>query len=680
MSGRILTTGLIILVITSITLTPWLSTTVHASDAGYAWCTGLVKFPRWALPEPVKPGSTLLVELSKPIKVDEIVLANGVEEYKLKVETKGTKLTAKLPPTVKPGLYDLILYSSSKIICGEHNAVWVLKEYPKKLVLLHISDNHFGVVNPTGRTAESYNLALAILALSIPNITVIVDTGDLADTASVDQYKNARMILGLVDKPLLIIPGNHDHVTGDENYKAYVGPLTWNLTLGSFMFLGLDTGYEGYIDISQAEWAAKVLAESKAKAKIVLFHHPHFAYVYGKTPHSFTVKSWEELVKILKTKKPGSRYPYVYTSWLTSEKAFTRLVKAFYEEGVTLVLSGHIHLDSYAEVIRADGTKIYYVVTTTLGGPVRTGDYHGFKILVVDDKGHVEVKGADVPWSRHASFNIEGLDVAYTRTETAVTAVVALKSKELASLMPRLVLAIPLPCSWKDKVKLEAPGAEKTWIKATPVYCAAYAVFPKPEPGKVYRLIAYTAPDKEPPKIEAKTTTIRVPAGYPVTVKVKITDDSWGVANVTGVLAYDTKTIKLTPAKMGSRYMFSIPPLPATVKQAKLVVYAEDASGKKTTQTITITYYKPEKPKPTTTTRTTTTPKTITTPQTTTITTKTPKKETITKTLPPITFKTLKRVTATGIRVAGPAPAAIAVPLIIGVVAIALVIVLARRR
>ncbi len=651
-------------------------TAVSSENSGSApWCGSILDKPRWGAPEAVLSGKSFVIELSKSVEIDKAVLTNGSTSIELALEKLGSSsYRATVPSTAVPGLYDLVLYSGGKILCSEHNAVWVLESYPKKLVLIHITDTHFGVINPTGRSATSYVLASVIIANSMPNLTMVIATGDIADTASVDQYQEARTILGMLTKPLFIAPGNHDHVTGEKNFVDYVGPLRWVRTLGSYLIVAIDSGYEGYISSEQAQWVYNVLTKSNASFDIVLVHHPLFSYVYGETPHSFKVSDWKQLLEILESKKPGSRYPYIYTSWLENREGLAKLVQAIYESRTGLVLAGHIHLDSYAEVTKSDGSKVYFVVTTALGGPVRTGDYHGFRILVVNPDGTVEVYGLGKPWDRHASYSVEGVETHLTESSNAVAVSITISDPRIASMLPHLVLSVPVPSTMAN-YSIYAPGAEKVWKRCGPSFCVVYALEPKVVVNKTYRIAVYTKPDREPPRIEITEAPSSIEIGEPITISYRVSDDSWGIEKSYVVVEYGGKKLVATPARYGNIYRLTLPPLsqPTTVK---MTIYAVDASGKISKKSLTINVVTPP----------TTSPVTSVTRTTTSVTTTTTTAHTTTVSIPPITISvsipsitvTIKPIT---ISTRAPAlPTALFLTIVVAaVVGVVLFVILSRR-
>ena len=582
--------------------------------AGYA--KGLILYPRLSTPAFVEPGGTFIVKFSKKIAVSKIVLDDGfghVYNFTVNKEVSAVKLT--LPSDVHYGLYDLIVITVDGKAFGEPKAVYVAKPgLLKTIYIVHVTDRHFGVINGNGRSAANYDLAAAMIALGLPNNTIVIDTGDIADNAAAPEYEESLYVDMLLNKPMLAIPGNHDHVGGSKLYGVFRGYYNYTLSIYNlYRVVAIDSGSEGYITTDQAIWAANVLKSAREPVTIVLFHHPHFTHIYGDNPIVFNVESAEKLYELLLSKKPNSKYPYIYTSWLSNKEALKTLVEGIYEcpSKLVLVLSGHIHMDSYAKVIRKDGSVIQYIVTTATGGSVRTyrNDYHGFRIIKLSAGGNYTILGDGEPWNLHASFNLENTSVAIVENSNAVAALFSLGDPHVAKLLTKTVVALPIPDSFYGKtVKVYMKGLNKLVFRCTPLGCIAYGIADeKPVAGETYILALYTKPDEKPPTIEIVSIQPKTPViGRPVTIKFKVSDDSWGVAQVTALVSYGNKTLTFMPAKFGSTYRLVLPKL--TAEKAVVKIVAVDASGKETEKTIEITYSKPQTTTTTKPTTTTTTP------------------------------------------------------------------------
>ncbi len=199
-----------------------------------------------------------------------------------------------------------------------------------KKQLIHISDLHIGL-----RSQESNLTRLTIKKISAdyPDVPVII-TGDLTDSATKNQFKNARAILDELAKtnPILAVPGNHDYAwkgnilnpNGWENWAEHFGsPLGWNRPSpvhwmekdrtpgnveglgvwedGSIVYFGIDSGdprdkqvsARGYISKSLANALKNLLISHSGKTRIALLHHHPFT---GVLTHIFTALKGSKLL------------------------------------------------------------------------------------------------------------------------------------------------------------------------------------------------------------------------------------------------------------------------------------------------------------------------------------------------------------------------------------------------
>lgn len=557
---------------------------------------GLVVAPKISRPAFIEPGGSFQLVFSKPLQVEKIVIDNGygaVYECEFS-QTGDTVFTVKIPENTEPGLYDMIIYTGEGVY-GEPHAVYVgTRDMFSKLNIIHVTDRHFGVINSNGRKASNYDLAVNLVALGLPNNTIIVDSGDLADTAKDGEYRESLFVDTLLDKPLVGVPGNHDHVGGSENFKAYRGPFNYTLDIfGLYRIVGIDSGGDGFITKSQAIWARTVLTTTEEPIKIVIFHHPHFTHMFGDIPYQFNVTTSEDLFKLLTSKKPNSKYTYIYGSWLTDKEALKILVDGMFSAkgNAVLVFSGHVHLDSYAVVTRPDGSQIHYIVTVTTAGSVRPGDYHGFRLVTVEPTGKVEIHGDGDYWTRHASFNADKIYTSYVETANAVTATLRIESTKIIDYMEKTVVALHVPDEWLGKTaKLYLKGLDSYKLRCTPLGCILYAYSSgKPQKGFEYQTTLFTKPDNEPPTLElAKMTPTTPRQGRQVVLNFKVGDDSWGIKELYAKIEYDGKEITIKPMLAGDTARIVIPPLKAS--KVKVTVVAVDASGKETVFTRTIEY------------------------------------------------------------------------------------------
>ena len=152
--------------------------------------------------------------------------------------------------------------------------------------LIHLSDLHFGRVNPDLEAP-----LLASLHALAPDLVVV--SGDLTQRARPDQFKAARAFLDRIAAPVLAIPGNHDTPLYNiflrlfspfARYKRYISQdLEPVYTDQEMIVMGLNTvnpfawqrgrlGREARARVSQI--MAQNAEHSAGQMRIVVLHHP----------------------------------------------------------------------------------------------------------------------------------------------------------------------------------------------------------------------------------------------------------------------------------------------------------------------------------------------------------------------------------------------------------------------
>lgn len=149
--------------------------------------------------------------------------------------------------------------------------------------LVHISDVHFGKINP-----EQVQPLTKLIHELTPHVTVI--SGDLTQRARAWQYAAARKFLDALPKPQIVIPGNHDVPLYNifaralfplTNYKKFISKdLEPFYQDDEIVVQGVNTARSltfknGRINGRQIKMITERFAKANSDAvKIVVTHHP----------------------------------------------------------------------------------------------------------------------------------------------------------------------------------------------------------------------------------------------------------------------------------------------------------------------------------------------------------------------------------------------------------------------
>ena len=155
----------------------------------------------------------------------------------------------------------------------------------RPFLFVQLSDPHLGAAWDTEDPSETLAGAIdRVLELEERPDAVLV-TGDLAEHTADDEYEQARALLGRVDAPLYVLPGNHDDRDALHRHFGVPGaggaPVRYAADLGPLRLVALDTTIPGEdggrLDAEQLAWLEATLAEAPDAPAVVAMHHPPFA-------------------------------------------------------------------------------------------------------------------------------------------------------------------------------------------------------------------------------------------------------------------------------------------------------------------------------------------------------------------------------------------------------------------
>jgi 3',5'-cyclic AMP phosphodiesterase CpdA len=151
-------------------------------------------------------------------------------------------------------------------------------------LLVQLSDPHIGASwgdgDPVARLAAAVD---AVLALDGSPDAVLV-SGDLADHAAEPEYEQVRALVGRIDAPAYVLPGNHDDRDALHRHFGVPGaggqPVQYTADLGRLRLVVLDSTRpgedRGELDRERLSWLDRTLAETPRPPTVVAMHHPPF--------------------------------------------------------------------------------------------------------------------------------------------------------------------------------------------------------------------------------------------------------------------------------------------------------------------------------------------------------------------------------------------------------------------
>lgn len=159
------------------------------------------------------------------------------------------------------------------------------------MLIAQISDLHVMIPGQLAHgkfdTAGNLSRCVAQIMQTTPLPTVVLATGDLAETGASAEYRRLRELLAPLAMPLFVIPGNHDDRAAlcagfpDHAYLPRAGePVRYAVEDFDVRLIALDTTIPGAdggtLDAAQLDWLDATLSAAPVRPTLVLMHHPPF--------------------------------------------------------------------------------------------------------------------------------------------------------------------------------------------------------------------------------------------------------------------------------------------------------------------------------------------------------------------------------------------------------------------
>jgi 3',5'-cyclic AMP phosphodiesterase CpdA len=495
-----------------------------------------ITYPMPGLPDPVT-DSVLTIEVDAKDTATgwAATIRDGLYSYECTLESaaytpgKGWALEFNVPNDAVPDLYDLELTYNGKSYT-QSNCVWILDGEPSELKIVQISDIH----QPYGK--EWFNRFVYEMNALKPDMIIV--TGDTVDVETIAAaWTNLQETMQHLDVPIYLLPGNHDHQgAGNQIWQQYAGKDNYTITIGDFIFIGMDTQSNGYIETEEIAWADSLLKANPDKVKILGWHHPLFSVEYEDDGGAITggefTASWSDESSWL-----GKLYYSWWNSalWTSDEikeasSYATDMVKLIDTNNVELVVSGHVHRDM-VYIMNGDTT---FVTTTTLGGSLPEISYHGYRWIEISDDGTVtldEVAQANMDENAN-SIEVGDLLYYYKTTNDGSTAVV---SAHVENSQERDISDLEL----EFKVSKKADIGDYSWVGETPKSTTVYEAADQYVVKAYYDVAQGTSFDSTyQAEVDSTDPVINLDGG-PEVPRLTVSDSGWGLDEVSASLSTD---------------------------------------------------------------------------------------------------------------------------------------------
>ncbi|MCX8165182.1 MAG: metallophosphoesterase [Acidilobaceae archaeon] len=569
-----------------------------------------IVLPSYLYPVLVKPGESFSVVVRGEITPSQAMLVSHRSSHPLALEERGRaelfidptytfrgqQLRFRVPSDAADGLYMLMIRHERGLLWMPNAVIVDRAGGPRESIrIVHVTDTHFGAEQGGYPNNFKHTRYIALLNTLVEkhNVKLIVYTGDLIDVGTdVQSYRDFFSATSQIMAPQLALTGNHDwsQVVDTRSlvemyYGRYIVPfVAWNFSYGDFMFVAIDTKFEGYPEMWQLDWLERTVAGSPHRAVIILMHHPYFS-------QAGTYKGKPEDIR-------GS----VYSSWRTAweqGRRFIEIVEKY--KNIVAVLAGHVHRDADAIYERADGSRVHFITTVTSNHGYPAGFYWGVKLLEIRRSGEVRVL---IPGGRSysptaGSINTESFLTFELRDSRSTAVSWFWNNTGFADVG---IEEVVLPFYLNKTVPMDSYrifGSQNSVRRVERYDLGLYYLF------KVYadlrspgKLTIASYEDRTAPRIELPA--LPTPAlNRPFVIMVQATDEGWGVESVFAEVKLDGKTVaRVNALRTVEPSQFRLLYVPRAYGVYEIVIRAVDLAGNAAERSIKFSLEDPEKPTP----------------------------------------------------------------------------------
>ena len=190
------------------------------------------------------------------------------------------------------------------------------------MIIAQISDSH---IDPQSaqlkHRLEDLRRVVDSLNLLVPAPDVVIHTGDVVHNGSQEKYDLASSILGDLDVPLHVCPGNRDDrnlivknfltgtiVAADSPFLQY-SIDHYSVRLVAVDTLSATTNMGDYCQ-QRADALREMLAQKPNKPTVLFMHHPPFEIVESTYPFQF--ENWETIDYLTQVLKENTQVKQIF--------------------------------------------------------------------------------------------------------------------------------------------------------------------------------------------------------------------------------------------------------------------------------------------------------------------------------------------------------------------------------
>jgi Icc protein len=160
-----------------------------------------------------------------------------------------------------------------------------MRRTKRPFLLVQLSDPHIGADWGDGDSVTLLAAAVESVRALEPNPDAVLISGDLADHAVDVEYERVRELLGPIEAPLYVLPGNHDDRLALRRHFDVPGadgqPVQYAADLGPLRLVVLDSTRagedRGELDADRLAWLDATLAAAPGIPTLLALHHPPLA-------------------------------------------------------------------------------------------------------------------------------------------------------------------------------------------------------------------------------------------------------------------------------------------------------------------------------------------------------------------------------------------------------------------